>query len=631
MLESLGEKYMTINFKELQDYLNKYGYPYNEMMEFDNFQVPEATAYEYLMHNISRYADVDAMTFFGRKIKYGELAEQIDMTANAMKGIGQSATDRVATLLPNIPEATYMQYGTSKIGAVPSNIDPRTSGKMLLNYIKTENIKNIVVVDVMYETAIRPIEHELKEQYGIDKIIVIPATNSLPSVLKKIVSLKEKMNHKQPISSDVLEIIYWDDMIASTRFEHATDVGFQPNREAVVEHSSGTSKGIPKSIPLTNENINSFVEKHIPTVFGDIPVGTKMLSILPYFASYGAINTSHLGLNFGLTLQQIPEFKFEDFGYIASKQKSEILIGTPTWFSLMLNDKRLKKESLKHVMMAISGGDSIDQKTQNAVNQFLREHGAHCQLTNGHGMSELAGSGCYQFPGHQSGVNAGIPFPYDKYIILDNDRHIVPMTENGVKGCTWIYSPSATCGRFEGHQFGETIDINGFRFLNSKDTMLIMPNNEITFIEREDRTFTRFDGHKIVPYDVESIFTNHDLVKQCMVLPYTDEIIKGRMPIAYIVPVRELSEEEMDTIVYDIANAMLSSDNTNNRDIPRKVCFLTEMPKNAMSKNDFRVLEDRELDGSEYTIDIIETNLASSNVKILVPQTRENSKVLVLK
>ncbi len=608
---------MKVDFKLLEDYLAQFGYPKSGI---ESFEIPDLTSYEYLMKNIQSYSDVDAMTFFGRKIKYNELAENIDKTADAMKGIGMSDGDRIATLLPNIPEVTYMQYGTSKIGSVPSNIDPRTSSKMMLNYIKNEKIKNIVIVDVMYESAIRPIEHELKEQFGIDKIIIVPATNSLPNMLKGLVMIKNKAHKKEKIKSDVLDIIYWDDMISETRFEHATNVGFIPNKEAVIQHSSGTTKGLPKSIPLTNENINSFVEKHRPTIFSELPYGTKMLNVLPYFASYGAINTSHLGLNFGLTLQQIPEFKFEDFGYIAVKQKSEILIGTPNWFDLASKDPRIKKDSLKYVKMAISGGDSIDEKTKKNVDDFLRFHGAKCDLTNGHGMSELSGSGSYQFPNHKNGTGVGIPFPFDKYIILDEQGNIIPLENRGTKGCTWIYTPSATSGIFQNHQFAETKYINGFRFLNSKDTMLITPNYEISFIEREDRAFARFDGHKIVPADIECKFTSNELIKQCMVVPYLDEIINGKMPIAYVVPTKELSDEEKDNLVTRIVEKMIESEDTNNRDIPRKICFISEMPTNAMSKNDFRTLTDRILDGSEYTINIRETNLTLEGIEIIPPK-----------
>ena len=124
-------------------------------------------------------------------------------------------------------------------------------------------------------------------------------------------------------------------------------------------------------------------------------------------------------------MQQIPEFKFEDFGYIMSKQKSELVMGTPTWYALVSRDNRLKKDSLKHLKMAMSGGDSVDEKTRTEINEFLKSHGAKCIMTNGHGMSELGGSGCYQFPGHENGIGVGVPSPYDKYVILDNEGNIV--------------------------------------------------------------------------------------------------------------------------------------------------------------------------------------------------------------
>lgn len=621
---------MKINFKDLEDYLNRFGYPYNDNMDYDFFEIPELTAYEYLVNNAKQYEDADSMTYFGRKIKYSELVEEIDRTANAMKGIGQSDGDRIATLIPNIPEATYMQYGTSKIGAVPSNIDPRTSGKMMLNYIKNEKIKNIVVVDVMYETAIRSIERELKEEYGIDKIIVVPAINSLSKPLKALMQVKNILNKSEPIKSEILDIIYWDDMINNTKYEHATDVGYSPNKYATIQHSSGTSKGLPKSIPLTNENINSFVEKMKPVFYGKYEPGTKMLNILPYFASYGAINVSHQALNLGFTLQHIPEFKFEDFGYLIAKNKSELVMGTPTWFYLATKDKRIKKNDLSNLKMAMSGGDSIDEKTLREINEFLLSKGAKCTLTNGHGMSELGGSGCYQFPGHVNGTGVGIPSPYDKYIILDKNKNIVPMSDNGVTGCTWIYSPSATSGSFDDNQFAETTDINGFRFINSKDTMLILPNNEITYIEREDRTFARFDGHKIVPYDIEKKFTANPLIKQCMVVPYDDEQINGKMPIAYIVSTIELSSAEKEVLVNEIVNTMLESDDINNRDIPRKICFLDSLPINGMSKNDYKKLERRALDGSEYTINLAETNLSAGKLSVIPPSLEENAKTLKL-
>ena len=78
-------------------------------------------------------------------------------------------------------------------------------------------------------------------------------------------------------------------------------------------------------------------------------------------------------------------------------------------------------------------------------------------------------------------------------------------------------------------------------------------------------------------------------------------------------------------VVREIVDGMLESENSNTRDIPRKICFLSELPTNAMSKNDFRVLSAREPDGSEYTINIDENNLFSGRITIEMPVKRINN------
>ncbi len=104
-----------------------------------------------------------------------------------------------------------------------------------------------------------------------------------------------------------------------------------------------------------------------------------------------------------------------------------------------------------------------------------------------------------------------------------------------------------------------------------------------------------------------------------MVVPYVDSTIKGKMPIAYIVPSKDLSTLEKDPIVAKIVQVLTESDDTSDRDIPRKLCFISTLPQNSMSKNDYKALMLRELDGSEYTIEMDETNLTSGKVRIIQP------------
>lgn len=79
---------MKVKFKELEDYLLKFGYPRNELIKTDCFIIPEMTSYQYTMKNIAEFSGYDAMTYFGKKISYDKLPNLIDSSADMMKTIG---------------------------------------------------------------------------------------------------------------------------------------------------------------------------------------------------------------------------------------------------------------------------------------------------------------------------------------------------------------------------------------------------------------------------------------------------------------------------------------------------------------------------------------------------------------
>ncbi len=64
------------------------------------------------------YKRKDALYFEGKTITYRELNEQANKSANALAGLGITKGDRVAMMLPNIPEFIYCFFGIQKLGAV---------------------------------------------------------------------------------------------------------------------------------------------------------------------------------------------------------------------------------------------------------------------------------------------------------------------------------------------------------------------------------------------------------------------------------------------------------------------------------------------------------------------------------
>ncbi len=610
---------MLIDLRKLDEELQKNGYPVAKH-RIQQFSVPEMTAYDFFERNSRLFSGSNCFDFMFNKIKFDEVREKIDESAKAFSAFGISDRDRIGTLLPNIPETAFIQYGLSKIGAITDHIDPRTNPLVIKEFVRSENLKTLVVVDVLYDYTIKPIERELKYEFGVDKIIVVPTINSIHPLLKAIVNMKQFLSNKKRITSDVLDIYYWDKMIKESKYQFVTKKEYVPNETSLIVHSSGTSSAMPKGIPLTNENLNSIVVKHQISDI-DFQPGMRFLHILPYFAAYGSVNSAHLALNLGMELIEIPEFKFENFGMLLLKYKPNIVLGVPNWWKLLTKDPRMQNKDLSFLKIAVAGGDSINSKEEAEINDFFKKHGANCVLTKGHGMSELSGCGSFTFDGSNNLGGMGEPFPTDRYVLLDSNGHIIPFSGERQSGEAYIYSPTATPGIIDGRSIVTIKYIAGFPFIETKDFISLNSDMTMNFEERIDRTFTRFDGYKVRPSNIESVIESFDEVQECMVVEYEDDENMGKMPIAHIVLKKDLSREEKYELIKKIINEkMLKATNFTSRDIPKKWKFRQSIPQTLMSKNDYRSLIAEGLSGEEYTCSIRESNLQIENINITMPE-----------
>lgn len=82
-------------------------------------QMSEIKNLSHMLETITKaYKRKDALYFEGKKISYRELNEHANKSANALVSLGVKQGDRVAMMLPNIPEFVYCFFGIQKIGAV---------------------------------------------------------------------------------------------------------------------------------------------------------------------------------------------------------------------------------------------------------------------------------------------------------------------------------------------------------------------------------------------------------------------------------------------------------------------------------------------------------------------------------
>ena len=94
-------------------WLNKYP----DGLKF-NINVPDVTFGDYIDNICKKYSSEIAYEYNGSSFTYNEINELSNKFANALIKLGVKKGDRVALLLPNIPQFPIALYGILKAGAI---------------------------------------------------------------------------------------------------------------------------------------------------------------------------------------------------------------------------------------------------------------------------------------------------------------------------------------------------------------------------------------------------------------------------------------------------------------------------------------------------------------------------------
>jgi long-chain acyl-CoA synthetase len=76
------------------------------------------TMAEVLRRTAARFPDRTAFIFMGRKISFRELESLVNRFTRALADLGVKAGDKVATLLPNLPQHVIANHACYRLGAV---------------------------------------------------------------------------------------------------------------------------------------------------------------------------------------------------------------------------------------------------------------------------------------------------------------------------------------------------------------------------------------------------------------------------------------------------------------------------------------------------------------------------------
>lgn len=588
-------------------------------------RIPNVKIYDYMYLNNRWNKKGEAINYFDRSISYGQLFKKIEDCAKAFKANGVKENDIVTICMPNTPEVLVAFYALNRIGAIANMIHPLSKKNAIKEYVNDTNSKMLLMFDDSYDEV-----NQIIKDTTVKKAVVISAKDSMPMPLSQMYGIKQKKEcsfYKRKLKDDDV-YVKWDDFIKDSKKyidNQSLDTEYRPNTPAVILHTGGTT-GKSKGAVLSNDNFNGMVHQY--GVAADFNKGDKMVAVMPAFHGFGLCNSMHMPMCLGASTILIPQFDNKRFPHLIKKHKPEHIMGVPTLWEAVINNKQFDGMDLSFFKYIVSGGDTMKDDFEERVNEFLKSHNSSSKITKGYGLTEAVASATFTFENCNNIGSIGIPLINSNVKIIEYDPEkndeagINTKRELGYneQGEICISGPTVMLGYY--NNVNETkndirLHNDGKYWLHTGDIGYIREDGTLYFTDRSKRMII-VSGVNVYPTEIEQIITDNEKVDSCAVVSMPHQY-KQHVPKAYIVLSnnKQLNDEELESLINECNEKV-----PNNYYRPYQFEFVDELPKTPLGKIDFLKLEkDAEKDvciePKKIRTDNMELEIVNNNVKVL--------------
>lgn len=542
------------------------------------FEIPDMSMFGLLKMMAEKQPDSTAYEYFGTKCTYRNLVEKIKEISGAYYSLGVRKGDIVTVIMPNTPEAVISIYALNRIGAVANILHPLSAQEEIMNHINRVGSKVVLCVNICAEKMAAIID-----KTPVKKAIIASPGDSMPTIMKTLYALKCIKNFKYDKADE--RYMSWGDFAKRSRnVAEFVSKGEDNKKVAIILHSGGTT-GTPKDIMLSNSNFNAFGIQAVLTL-RDVKAGDKILAILPIFHGFGLGVCVHVSFCFGACSVLIPQFNAKQFASILKKHKPTMIFGVPTLYDALLKAKGTDKLDYSFLKYVVSGGDTLPEKLEKSVNEFLAAHNSTVKICEGYGMTEGLAALCLSVGENYKSRTIGKPLIGTEMCIVEpGTTNVLPANEDGelcISGPTIMIgyrnNPEETANALRIHADGKT-------WLHTGDMAMIDEDGFVHYKLRIKRMMIT-SGFNVYPTQIESVVEELDFVDKCVVVSVPHQY-KKEVAKAYIVLKngKEKSDATKEEIRAHCKKKLM------HYSVPYIYEFVDLLPKTAYNKIDFMKLQ----------------------------------------
>ena len=541
-----------------------------------NAPLPEKTLYQYIYDNNKDFLQNTALNYFGKKISYRTLFENIEKTAKAFSNMGIQKGDIVTIMSMHTPETIYCIYALNRLGAVANMVYMTLSEQEIVSTVKATESKALVVLSVALEKI-----NKVYDDLGFEHVIVVTPSDSMKLAMRLGYKLKTKQGK---LSERYMSYRSFIDM--GNGSIDVQEAPYDKTAPAVIVYTSG-STGEPKGVVLSNYNLNAVAHQY--KVSGmQFERGETFFNMLPPFVGFGVSVGMNLPLALGMEeiVWILPDKEKVAQGF--NKYRPNHFVSGPAMLDGIMNTVKTQMEFLTTFA---GGGESISVEKEEEVNRFLSSHGAKVKYVTGYGMTEFGATVCTGMNHVYKLGTLGIPLPA-VIVKIVNPETLEEVRYNEV-GEICFSAPNTMLGYYKNEKATTEVKkkhVDGIEWLHTGDLGMVDKDGFVYFKGRIKRIYvTRTVEemlYKIFPTRVEEVLESHVTVSGCGTIAISDEEKLNVLVSFVTLNDKRADKEKVAAELMDYAKSELPE-----HSVPIKIVVLEEMPLTQSGKIDYRTLE----------------------------------------
>jgi len=453
---------------------------------------------------VKKFADRPVLISDGQRVNYDQLNRRVNSIAHLLRQDGIGKGDKVALMLPNIPEFVYCYFAAIKLGAVAVHLNNTSTSHELMYLLENSESKVLITSEVNRK------KHE--------------------EILLKLTSCKILVTIDSPDQNAPFK-----KAIAAGPFP-SPDVLINPEEPAAIIYTSGLT-GKPLGAVLTHRNLYSqshLIQSYVKRTSVDVG-----LSLIPLFHSFGSTVNMINVIHAGCSVVMMDRFTMDSLFSAIQKEKITYICAVPRLYLGMMFHENAAKYDVSSLEVCVTGGAPMPAEF---LPGFEKQFGA--KIVEGYGLTEA--SPCCSFnmfdrPQKPGSIGTAIPGTIIK--IVDDKGREVPRGEIGeliVKG------DNVMQGYYKDKAATASVIKDGWLYTGDLGRM---DEDDYIFITGLKKRMIITSGFNVYPKEVEDVLNLHPAVKSSRVVGKKD-LMRGEIVKAEIVKNDDSLVDEKEILKY---------------------------------------------------------------------------------